>query len=144
MMPMPWRAAGGRDAESDGGRSGGGGAPPAAAGEPCLVVQPWWAEHLEAAAGGGAGRGGQPEPLPGPAGWPPPDADAAGARTLRWIYGAVVNAAAAEVGAPRAPPGRPPRWLGLGYKPARRGESRARRMAGRRQGVQAAGSGAGV
>ena len=108
-MLMPRRAAGGRDAESDGGRSGGGGAP-AAAGEPCLVVQPWWAEHLEAAAGGGAGRGGQPEPLPGPAGWPPPDADAAGARTLRWIYGAVVNAAAAEVG---APPGACPAGIGL-------------------------------
>ncbi len=113
-MLMPRRAAGGRDAESDGGRSGGGGAP-AAAGEPCLVVQPWWAEHLEAAAGGGgAGRGGQPEPLPGPAGWPPPDADAAGARTLRWIYGAVVNAAAAEVG---APPGACPAGIGLDLTP---------------------------
>ena len=68
----------------------------AAAGEPCLVVQPWWLEHLEA---GAAAGGSHPSSLPGPAGWPLPEPDADGARTLRWIYGAVVNAAAAEVAA---------------------------------------------
>ena len=82
-----WGARGGRDGEWEAG--------PPTAGEACLVVQPWWLEHLE------SGAGGRPAPypgaLPGPAGWPPESTDAEGMRTLRWIYGAVVNAAAAEV-----------------------------------------------
>lgn len=82
-----WGALGGRDSEWEAG--------PPAAGEACLVVQPWWLEHLDSGVGGGPGP--YPGALPGPASWPPEAADAEGGRTLRWIYGAVVNAAAAEV-----------------------------------------------
>lgn len=86
-------ALGGRDSEWEAG--------PPTAGEACLVVQPWWLEHLDSGAGGGPGP--CPGALPGPTGWPPESTDVEGMRTLRWIYGAVVNAAAAEVPAPYSP-----------------------------------------
>ena len=50
--------------------------------QPCLVVQPWWMDHLQ-----------QPQPIDAN----DPDPSDGDLRILRWAYGAVVNTTAAQM-----------------------------------------------